>query len=385
MAKLPSGEGTNNGITVSMVGATLGTTSKDVGRLCTNQNINKWSKWKPVSYNKLSGITQTELRAAHYGLLFPPVLTGSFYGSKSELVKMMKPGDAANWRYQPPQGGAASSYRLGDFRNYLHDSIPPLYSNYSKTWDNKPKTLKWIEQENTLKVNISFSGSQEEGATEWNLKMTDFNFNVFNNQGDSESLLHLSNAHLMIAVFEGNIDPFSTQYTSSNMPLPVSWVVNNDPVTDVDHGLYFNMKATMFKQNGQFNIWTDTMTAKTLVFCLGVNLTANGSIKLYDHRNQYQWTTSNNVPSHAMMIPFTRDHYPVVWLPEWSPANLKPFKSDMETGNVWYIKYSTTTGRKWYTLNTTGTYEKAIGPEKYWNSTGETIWLYNGNTNTGTS
>ena len=236
-----------------------------------------------------------------------------------------------------------------------------------------------------MKVNISFSGSQEEGATEWNLKMTDFNFNVFNNQGDSESLLHLSNAHLMIAVFEGNIDPFSTQYTSSNMPLPVSWVVNNDPVTDVDHGLYFNMKATMFKQNGQFNIWTDTMTAKTLVFCLGVNLTANGSIKLYDHRNQYQWTTSNNVPSHAMMIPFTRDHYPVVWLPEWSPANLKPFKSDMETGNVWYIKYSTTTGRKWYTLNTTGTYEKAIGPEKYWNSTGETIWLYNGNTNTGTS
>ena len=102
MSKLPSGIGAGNGITVSMVGATLGTTAHDVGKLCTNPNINMWSRWHPISCTKLEGITEQDLHDAHYGLLFTPVLTGSFYSSKSELVKMTKPGDAANWRYQKP-------------------------------------------------------------------------------------------------------------------------------------------------------------------------------------------------------------------------------------------------------------------------------------------
>ena len=43
----------NTNITTTLVGQTLGTSSRDVGTLCTHPNINKWSKYKPVPNNEL--------------------------------------------------------------------------------------------------------------------------------------------------------------------------------------------------------------------------------------------------------------------------------------------------------------------------------------------
>ena len=68
--------GTTN-ISTTLVGTTLGTSSRDVGTLCKHASINKWSKWKPIRLNKVSGITVADLASVNYGIA--PALTSSNY------------------------------------------------------------------------------------------------------------------------------------------------------------------------------------------------------------------------------------------------------------------------------------------------------------------
>ena len=55
MAALPT-----TGITTTLVGTTLGVSSRDVGTLCTHPNINMWSKYKPVSINNAAPERSTD-------------------------------------------------------------------------------------------------------------------------------------------------------------------------------------------------------------------------------------------------------------------------------------------------------------------------------------
>ena len=106
--------GTTN-ISTTLVGTTLGTSSRDVGTLCTHASINKWSKWKPIRLNKVSGITVSDLASVNYGL--SPALTSSNYADVAGV----------KWVYNKPRGGGNPYYepfRLGDFRNYDHEALP---------------------------------------------------------------------------------------------------------------------------------------------------------------------------------------------------------------------------------------------------------------------
>lgn len=107
MAKL----GTYN-ISVTLVKSTLGAGTNDIGTLCKHENINMWSKWKPIRCN---GITLTEdaLKSNNYGIK----ITQDFLNLPS-VIPLRK------WEYMRPAGGASSPYRLGDFRNYAHNSRP---------------------------------------------------------------------------------------------------------------------------------------------------------------------------------------------------------------------------------------------------------------------
>ena len=379
MAQLP-----DHGITVSKVAQTLGVTSTDVGKLCICHTINKWSKQKPVKFDKQTGLTAADFKSAHYGLVVPYAfsddMSASRYYTLSEVRKMMKP--EMNWGYQRPEGGEHSPYRLGDFRCYEHGSIPVLYSNYPLSRNN-PHTVKWLLQNNQLRCNIFFNSSQDDGANQWNLKMSDLEFSVFNEQSSS---VYLKEAHLICAVFEGHINPFASDGTIS--AVPIKWIVNKYPTTNSNgYGLNFRLNATAFETDGSFNIFRDTMTEKTLVFMLGINFNyTSANFREYDDMNPYTWTSTSSTkyPSYCVACPFDSQNWPVVWLDEWAPANLKPFASDIESGQVRYIKFSETTGRQWYTLDYTGTYAKAIGPMKYWSDTFDAeLLLYNGNTNTG--
>jgi hypothetical protein len=59
--------GTTN-ISVSLVANTLQENTTDVGKLCKSTNINMFAKYKPVSVNKIDGLTDTDFKNANYGL-----------------------------------------------------------------------------------------------------------------------------------------------------------------------------------------------------------------------------------------------------------------------------------------------------------------------------
>ena len=106
----------NSNISTTLVGTTLGSGSRDVGTLCTHPNINKWSKWKPVRFNKVTGLTEGELRSVNCGLLVYPATTNYTTLIPSSLM----------WFYERPRGvnGYNEPYRIGDFRNYNHEGAP---------------------------------------------------------------------------------------------------------------------------------------------------------------------------------------------------------------------------------------------------------------------
>ena len=116
----------NSNISTSLVKSTLGASTNDVGQLCTHPNINKWSKWKPVRFNKIVGLTVEDLTALNFGLnisVYKSIGTittaGTFlYDLKNAIT---------NWSYLRPRGGDYNEwYRLGDFRNYNHEAVQPM-------------------------------------------------------------------------------------------------------------------------------------------------------------------------------------------------------------------------------------------------------------------
>ena len=101
-------------ISVAMVKAELGASTNDVGRLCTHPNINKWSKYKPVAIESVSGSNSGEFATPLYGLKAPifPSLQLALY----HYIAF----DGAEWEYIRPLSKPQYPARLGDFRGYEH-------------------------------------------------------------------------------------------------------------------------------------------------------------------------------------------------------------------------------------------------------------------------
>lgn len=123
MAALPT-----TGITTSMVASAIGAGSNDVGTLCTHPNINKWSKYKPISlpYITTDGITDWHLGGdGKCGMTIPVYTSEGAITAPGTFLYNLK-NHNVNWAYNPPTGGGSSPYRLGDFRGYNHDAIHPI-------------------------------------------------------------------------------------------------------------------------------------------------------------------------------------------------------------------------------------------------------------------
>ena len=100
----------NTGITSSMVASKIGASSRKWSVLCKSPKINKWSKWKPVSINKVTPITAGDLKDIDYGL--KPPKTSTDYTTIVDT----------KWTYTKPTGSSTSPFRIGDFRNYYHNA-----------------------------------------------------------------------------------------------------------------------------------------------------------------------------------------------------------------------------------------------------------------------
>ena len=88
-----------------------------LGRLCIHPNINKWSKWKPVRMNKVSGLTITDLKspAVNYGLNVPQ--------TTMTICLFLN----TNWTYLKPRV-FIEPFRLADFRNN-HQATRVMFIN----------------------------------------------------------------------------------------------------------------------------------------------------------------------------------------------------------------------------------------------------------------
>lgn len=96
----------------------LGESSGDLGTLCKSNRINKWSKYKPMSINKMFNVTNADRASAMYGMGVPTLLR--YY----ELFT-----NGSNWSYNKPTGGSTSPYRIEDFVGYYSAASCPFYIN----------------------------------------------------------------------------------------------------------------------------------------------------------------------------------------------------------------------------------------------------------------
>lgn len=109
------------GITTSLVGSTLGTTSRSVSTLCTHSAINKWSKKKPVEINNPAPSRNDEWYQGDDGCCgFKQ--DSIYFDSLDSLVNAYN--NNATYIYQPPTGYK----RLADFGGYEHNAKSPVFS-----------------------------------------------------------------------------------------------------------------------------------------------------------------------------------------------------------------------------------------------------------------
>lgn len=113
-----------NNITTTLVKNTLKVNTNDVGALCKSTKINEWSKWKPIASN-IASLTEEELINKNYGITTIKANTPLL------LLSAIEENNNVGYKYNKPNGGNISPYRMGDFRNYNHNAQLPIIPFYN--------------------------------------------------------------------------------------------------------------------------------------------------------------------------------------------------------------------------------------------------------------
>lgn len=200
----------NSNISTSLVANTLQTSTHDVDALCSHQNINKWSKYKPViwPYNNVDNIPLNVPRyAASDGKCgFKDIVPMDYYA----LINYYK-NPSGCWEYQPPTGGSSAPYRLGDFRGYDHDAEPFIQSIYSQ---NAEFEVYNYNRNGTYTFEFEKGGHQSTS-----IQPSDFAY--------AGSVTDIVNAKVCALVYQGTGLP----YDSTTAPVSITY---GDVITEVD-------------------------------------------------------------------------------------------------------------------------------------------------------
>lgn len=158
----------NSNISTSLVANTLQTSTHNVGALCSHQNINKWSKYKPVIWNRTTTDgTPYEWYKAQDGYCGLGRVGSFTYAGICDFYRGDSNSDA--WEYKPPTGNASAPYRLGDFRQYDHDAEPFLRSNIKEGF---------VENIYVAAGEGSVTFTFQKTDTGTNLQISDFNHSI---------------------------------------------------------------------------------------------------------------------------------------------------------------------------------------------------------------
>lgn len=128
-------------VSIEDVKKILNESSNDIATLCKSNNINMWSKYKPVKLRK-KFVTDT-LNSDGKSWTAPSGRLGWWLGNNTvddaalviPLVtsKSNFDNNKAKWTYNKPYGGDSSPYRLSDFAGYYDDAQAPISPAYPVT------------------------------------------------------------------------------------------------------------------------------------------------------------------------------------------------------------------------------------------------------------
>lgn len=110
-------------VSIDDVKQALGESSNDLATLCKSNNINMWSKYKPIIYGELITIDDYRFKDADYGLNVNRYIVSTTFPTLNDIKSAYdKP-----WTYNKPYGTISSPYRLTDFNGYSVKAKAPLY------------------------------------------------------------------------------------------------------------------------------------------------------------------------------------------------------------------------------------------------------------------
>lgn len=89
----------------------------DVGYICKNGHgkINKWSRHKPVKFNKVTELSDSDFQSVNFGLTIPSAVSTNWETAINN----------ATYTYNPPAGGSSEPFRLTDFNYYRTSTTAP--------------------------------------------------------------------------------------------------------------------------------------------------------------------------------------------------------------------------------------------------------------------
>ena len=149
---------------IADVKSVLNSTTNTLSSNCTNANINKWSKYKPVRHSSTAKLTEPERVFVNHGF----DLQGAHSMDIVTLVNKASTND--DWVYLKPRGSSYNErYRLADFDKY-NSNAGTMFS-YASIPQSIPTTGTTVEG---TELRFTYNPSSE-------LKATDFGF--INNLG----------------------------------------------------------------------------------------------------------------------------------------------------------------------------------------------------------
>lgn len=165
-------------VSFSSINSALGTSYTDLAALCKSTAINMWAKFKPI-YCSDVGLLKNSRRSnsghtvsgynISWGIMKP---TSCDWRDYIDLTTgKVKP---SRWRYDKPQGGTSSPYRLSDFveiddngnttgKGYYHHAVCPIEFHFSHDSEIPVPMLSSYPSSN-----LSFAFTFQNGVTGWN-------------------------------------------------------------------------------------------------------------------------------------------------------------------------------------------------------------------------
>ena len=178
-------------------------------------DINPMSKYKPVRFNKIRPLSESEFSSIRYGLR--PKGTGGAYATFSS--NLINPNVA--WIYDKPRGSAYNEpYRINDFYHYFHRASPPFLFEVSGQLGSSVGVTFYRD---ALAADIYNQGQDAAGSwsPDYNISMDDL-FNGYQTPSNSSYLcvcVHdvTDNTYLGVVVFNKTrkITPLKIRPSSS--------------------------------------------------------------------------------------------------------------------------------------------------------------------------